>query len=968
MPTHPEHAPSYLESRTPSAGTEPPRAAFASDAPVLDLDGDWRFRLAPTAGGGPGAFEREDHDDSGWDTLPVPSHWQLHGYGAPAYTNIAYPFPIDPPHVPDDNPTGEYRRAFDLPDAWPEGPAVLRFEGVDSCYAVWLNGHELGHATGSRLPSEFEVGSLLRRGRNVLAVRVHQWSAASYLEDQDMWWLSGIFRGVRLLARPADGVRDLEVRASYDHMTGTGVLRVDTDTPGLVTVPELGLVDAPTGADHEVGPVEPWSAEAPRLYDGELVTPGERVPVRVGFRTVEISGGQLRVNGRPLLLRGVNRHEWDPDRGRAVTWETMREDVLLMKRHNVNAVRTSHYPPHPDFLDLCDELGLWVIDECDLETHGFEDVGWRRNPSDDPLWREAYLDRMARTVERDKNHPSIILWSLGNESGSGQNLRAMAEWTRRRDPGRPVHYEGAVGTDYTDLYSRMYATHKEVAAIGRRTGLPEGDPGLIDRPFLMVEYAHAMGTGPGGLEEYQRLVEAYPHLLGGFVWEWIDHGIRRREDDGTEWFAYGGDFGEVVHDANFVADGLLMPDRTPGPGLAALAKTYEPLRLVPDPAAGTVALTNTWQVLDTSGLELRWDVREEGGLVAEGVLAAEPVGPGESAVLPLPDLPDLWSADGRETWLTVSARLAGDRPWADAGHEVAWGQARIDRGSDAGADTGRITAVTPVTEGGTVTVGPAEFDARTGRALSLAGLPLATLELDVWRAPTDNDQARHGESVEVPWRRAGLDRMTHRVLSVERDGSALRVRTRVAAAASELGLLAEYTWTGDAHALALDLSVEAVGDWPCPLPRVGVRLELPPELGEVEWFGRGPGEAYRDVAQAARVGRFTSSVDGLQTPYLRPQENGNRLGTRWLHLRSSEGRGLRVEGVPEFDFTARRWSTAALDRARHPHELRPEDRIHLHLDAAHQGIGSASCGPGVLPEHRLTPGTHRLRLVLRPLG
>jgi beta-galactosidase len=962
VPTHPDHAPSYLESRTPSAGVEPPRARFASDAPALDLDGDWRFRLAPTAAGGPGGFERPDHDDTGWDTLPVPSHWQLHGYGAPAYTNVVYPFPVDPPHVPDDNPTGEYRRAFDLPETWPKGSAVLRFEGVDSCYAVWLNGHALGHATGSRLPAEFEVGALLRPGRNVLAVRVHQWSAASYLEDQDMWWLSGIFRSVRLLARPAAGVRDFEVRASYDHRSGTGVLRVDSDTPGLVSVPELGLADVPTGTDHEVGPVEPWSAEAPRLYDGELVTPGERVPLRVGFRTVEVSGGLLRVNGLPLLLRGVNRHEWDPDRGRAVTWETMREDVLLMKRHNVNAVRTSHYPPHPDFLDLCDELGLWVVDECDLETHGFEEVGWRRNPSDDPLWHDAYLDRMARTVERDKNHPSVILWSLGNEAGSGRNLRAMAEWTRRRDPGRPVHYEGAAGTAYTDLYSRMYATHEEVAAIGRRSGLPDGDPGLLDRPFVMVEYAHAMGTGPGGLEEYQRLVEAYPHVQGGFVWEWIDHGIRRREDDGTEWFAYGGDFGEVVHDANFVADGLLLPDRTPGPGLAALAKTYEPLRLVPDPVAGTVAVTNTWQVSDTSGLELRWELSEEGKVVAGGVLPAEPVGPGETAVLPLPALP----ATAREAWLTVSARLAGDRPWADAGHEVAWGQARV--GGPTPADAPRPTPVPPAAEGGTVTVGPAAFDARTGRALSLGELSLGALELDVWRAPTDNDQARHGESVEAPWRRAGLDRMTHRVVAVERDATALRVRTRVAAAATDLGLLVDYTWTGDADALALDLAVEAEGDWPCPLPRIGVRLELPPELGLAEWFGRGPGEAYRDVAQAARVGRFTSSVDGLQVPQLRPQENGNRMGTRWLELRSPEGVGLRVEGAPEFDFTARRWSTAALDRARHPHDLRPEDRIHLHLDLAHQGIGSASCGPGVLPEHRLVPGTHRMRLVLRPLA
>ncbi|MBB4931087.1 beta-galactosidase [Lipingzhangella halophila] len=960
-------SPPYYESFAPSAGTRPPRARFRSDAPELDLDCTWRFRLLPRADQPTGGFEQPGFDDSGWDTLPVPAHWQLHGHGRPAYTNVSYPFPIDPPHVPDDNPTGDYRRVFDLPHDWPDGPAVLRFDGVDSCFAVWLNGTALGYSTGSRLPTEFDVAPLLRGGRNTLAVRVHQWSAASYLEDQDMWWLSGIFRDVRLLSRPAGGLDDFFLHAGYDHTTGTGTLRVDTRTSARITVEELGLFDAPAAAVHEVGPVEPWSAETPRLYHGVLATAAERVPVRIGFRTVDTSGGVLRANGRPLLLRGVNRHEWHPDSGRVLDHATMLADVLLMKQHNINAVRTSHYPPHPDFLDLCDEYGLWVIDECDLETHGFEEVGWRRNPSDDPRWGEATLERMRRMVERDKNHPSVIMWSLGNEAGTGQNLRAMAEWTRQRDPGRPIHYEGDPDSPYVDVYSRMYAPHEEVAAIGRYaepgTADPANDAHRRALPFVLCEYAHAMGTGPGGLAEYQELFETFDRCQGGFVWEWIDHGIRRREPDGTEWFGYGGDFGEVLHDGNFVADGLLLPDRTPSPGLGELKKVYEPVRICPDPASGTVRLTNTWAFADTSGLAFLWSVTEEGVVVAEGQLAVDALPPGGSTEVPLP-VPPVPATD-RESWLNVRAVLGGERAWAPDGHEVAWGQAQL--GSTAPRPEPAGAAPATGTEG-VLTLGPGTFDSASGALRSIGGVPVSSpVALDLWRAPTDNDHAQHGISVEDQWRRLGLDRLTERRVATEMAEDGLVVRSRVAAAASDLGMLVSYTWSGDADRLLLTLDTEPDGRWPCPLPRLGVHLALPPELGAVEWFGRGPGEAYPDIQRAARVGRYTRSVDELQTPYLRPQENGNRADTRWACFRAADGTGLRVEGHPVFDFSARRWSTRALDSARHPHDLTPEDRIHLHLDLAHNGIGSASCGPGVLPQYELRPTGHRLRLAFTPL-
>ncbi len=664
----------------------------------------------------------------------MPSHWQLHGYGAPAYTNVVYPFPVDPPHVPTENPTGDYRVGFRLPEGWDAERTVLRFEGADSSLQVWLNGRELGSSTGSRLPVEFDATAALAAGGpdHLLAARVRQWSAASYLEDQDMWWLSGIFREVRLLARPAGAIGDWFVHAGYDHRTGAGTLRVDADVPARLSVPELG-VEAAAGETVQLPAVEPWSAESPRLYDGQLAGDGERVALRIGFRTVAVEDGVLTVNGRPVLFRGVNRHEFHPDLGRAVPEEVMLADVLLMKRHNLNAVRTSHYPPHPRFLELCDAYGLYVVDECDLETHGFEPVGWRGNPADDPRWRDALVDRMRRTVERDKNRPSVVMWSLGNECGSGRNLAAMAAWARERDPSRPLHYEGDRSCADVDVYSRMYPAHDEVDQIGRRQEPPLDDPGLDARrramPFVLCEYGHAMGNGPGGLWEYQELFERHPRCAGGFVWEWIDHGLRTRTADGAEFFAYGGDFGEPVHDGNFVADGLLFPDRTPSPGLAELKKVVEPVRITEDPGGG-IRVTNLHEVLDLSHLTFEWSLEAEGVAVASGQLEVPEVGPGEAATIAPPALPP---TDG-ESWVTVRALLATDQPWAEAGHEIAWGQFPIPpaplpgpTARPGGASPTRLRARSPGGEAtpgqgevrgvvhSPLTLGPGAFDPRAGR-------------------------------------------------------------------------------------------------------------------------------------------------------------------------------------------------------------------------------------------------------------
>ncbi|HZA72731.1 MAG TPA: glycoside hydrolase family 2 TIM barrel-domain containing protein [Propionibacteriaceae bacterium] len=986
----------YLEDFLPDRGHRSrPRAWLDSDAPQLSLNGEWRFRWSPSARGlDDDAVAAVDFDDSGWDTLAVPSHWVLPPggpYGQPIYTNVQYPFPIDPPHVPDENPTGDHRRAFDLPD-WDVEHILLRFDGAESLYRVWLNGTEVGIATGSRLVQEFDVTDLVRPGRNVIVVRVHQWSSASYLEDQDQWWLPGIFRDVTLLGRPRGALEDVWLRAGYA-TDGTGmvvpeIVAAAAAFPVAVEIAELGVrqefADAAAVAAFDVGSVEPWSAEVPRLYAAEVRSAGETVRLRLGFRTVRIDGDQFLVNGRKVVFRGMNRHETHPDRGRVFDSEHARADLILMKQHNVNAIRTSHYPPHPRVLDLADELGLWVILECDLETHGFGFGGWRGNPSDDPRWEAAYLNRIERTVERDKNHPSVIIWSLGNESGTGRNLAQMAHWVHRRDPERPVHYEGDYTCAYTDIYSRMYPNFVETEAIGAQTGpisylANPADAGRVrSKPFLLCEYGHAMGNGPGALDRYDDLLTRYPRLHGGFIWEWRDHGLRTRTPDGVGYFGYGGDFDEVVHDGNFVMDGMVLPDGTPMPGLAEFAAVNAPVTFTREGEA--VVATNRQHTRSTAGLRFVGRLEVDGRVTVEQPLVDPGIEPGGSATLAQPASLRQAAEDG-ETWLTVRAELAADEPWAPAGHVVARAQFRV------GAAEPAVPAAWPSDPGmvpteSTIALGPATFDAWTGRLRSLHGLAVDGPRLELWRAPTDNDrsamrgsfelagpEATDGEGAPGPssaqrWSERGLDRLVHRVLQVGGRAHDVVVRTRVSAANSELFVDVDYRWRL-ADDLGLRVEVTPSPGWDCTWPRVGIRLDLPGSLTEASWFGTGPDESYPDTRQAARVGRFRAPIDDLVANYSRPQESGHRAELRELAVADGDGVRLRVRTAPNAaghrpGFTLRRHTPQQVDQAGHPHELPASEQVYLFLDDAVHGIGSRSCGIDVLPEHALWPGARAI--------
>ena len=1012
----------YLDDFSAGSGRRSrPRAWLRTDAPVLSLNGEWKFRWSPVAHGLDDTAADPDFDDSAWDTISVPSHWVLPGtsakaaeggYGRPIYTNIRYPFPVDPPHVPDENPTGDHRLRFELPD-WNPERVLLRFDGVESIYRVWLNGIEIGVGKGSRLVQEFDITEVVRPSQNVILVRVHQWSSMSYLEDQDQWWLPGIFRDVTVLSRPHGSVDDLWLRTHYAP-DGTGsidpeIYGEEHAFPIEIQIPELGVqqrfVLPSEVAAFSVGQVEPWSAEVPRLYEASVSSAAETLSLWLGFRRVEIAGDLFRVNGRQVIFRGVNRHEIHPVGGRMFDEDYARADLIMMKRTGVNAIRTSHYPPHPRVLDLADELGFWVIEECDYETHGFEFFGWQGNPSDDPRWAEACLDRMERTVERDKNHPSVIIWSLGNEAGTGRNLVRMAEWVRGRDPGRPVHYEGDHTCAYTDLYSRMYPNYLETEAIGSESGhifylsRPDEAARVRSKPFLMCEYAHAMGNGPGGMHIYDELTERFPRLHGGFIWEWRDHGLLSRTEDGIEYYAYGGDFGEVVHDGNFVMDGMVLPSGTPMPSLAEFAAVNAPIVFGLEGAA--LEVRNRYHALTTDHLRFIAVTEVDGFTRTEVEVGVPIVTAGGRATVELPG--ESLASSGQETWLTVRAELVRDAGWAPTGHVVASKQFELASPTDArrqprgpdekpyprhGQDPRHSAGAHQETSDGPLRLGPATFDRMTGRLERLFDLEINGPRLEIWRAPTDNDRSAArgsyelgrpedtgGEGVPGPssadrWRTRGLDRLTHRLLGLEHDLDHLLVRIRSGAAASPQLVDVSYGWQLDGSDVRLDVDLTPSDNWDCTWPRVGIRLDLPPDLTHASWFGTGPAESYPDSRQAARVGRFSASIDDLNVRYSRPQETGHRAELRTLEI--SDGSGVRLDLATLADveghrpgFTLSRYTPQEMDRARHPRELGRSERTYLFLDDAVHGLGSRSCGIDVLPQHALWPSPRRFALVFR---
>lgn len=967
--------------------------AFAMDRAASpfyrSLNGSWRFCFCPD-GVCPDGFAAEQTDDSAWDSLDVPGCWQMSGhYDPPHYTNWEYPIPLDPPYVPDDNPTGLYRRFFTLPESWQDRRITLTFEGVDSAYYLYVNGVQAGFSKVPHLPGEFDITSLVRPGRNLLAVKVFKWSDGTYLEDQDCWRMSGIFRDVYLLGVPKSHIRDLRADAVLDERYQDGALSVEADV--LASAPcevEIKIYDGETliasqhaavsgntaRARFELPNVKRWTDETPHLYavhallwaDGEVK---EVQRVRVGFRRIEIRDAQLLINGMPVKLRGVNRHDTHPLLGHTTPVEHMRLDVELMKQGNVNCVRTAHYPNDPRFLDLCDEYGLYVIDEADLECHGAAyGLGGALYPfSDSPEWTAAYVDRMERMVMRDRNHPSVVIWSLGNESGYGSNHAAMAACARRLDPSRPIHYCEDRKCESADIESTMYARIHDLV-----------DQGIKDdpHPYLVCEYAHAMGLGPGSLEEYWEVFNAYPRLLGGCVWEWVDHGIERRAQDGRPYYAYGGDFGDYPTRYNFCIDGIIGPDRVPHTGYYSLKKAMEPVKFALDEQGIKVRSLFRFETLDH--LSAAWRLLRDGVALSDGVLDLSGVAPMGEKTLPLPcAIPE----DG-ECMLDISVTEKRDRKWARAGFEVTHAQLslaanpvqtvlaaedmsplRLSQQGNALRLEGDDFAIT--------------FDLRLGEMISwisagdelLARAP----RHHFYRAPTDNDS----RGVNNRWLESKMDHLRPRLSSWDAQQISpceLRIRAEhVHASFTRRPLLRTqtcYTVFGSGDVRVKIDYVPLVENLP-PYPRLGVQMRLPGKYDQLIWYGRGPGESYPDLRMHASVGLYERHVDEMHEPYARPQENGAHMDTRAAAAVDLRGKGLLFiceQALEEgFSFTAHRYTDQALHAATHTPELEMRDEVVFSVDLQHNGIGSGSCGPGALDRYQNhLKKTRTLCFVMRP--
>ncbi|WP_407271331.1 glycoside hydrolase family 2 TIM barrel-domain containing protein [Radiobacillus sp. PE A8.2] len=990
------------------------------------LNGLWKFNYANSPSLAPEDFYRADYNTDNWDDLYVPSSWQMHGYGKPAYTNVVYPFPVDPPFVPNENPTGSYVREFFIPKKWISEQITLKFEGVDSAFHVWVNGQEVGYSQGSRIPSEFDVTPYIEEGKNIVAVQVYQWSDATYIEDQDMWWLSGIFRDVYLLAEPKVHIQDYFVKTILDENYENAVLQIETvvennsempveaytlayellDANGSVVVSEQDSAAISIAAHStekiiqtvDITKPNKWSAEDPYLYslllslknqNGEMT---EVIPTKVGFRSVELRDGLFWVNGVAIKLKGVNRHDHHPDLGRAVPIEWMIEDVKLMKQHNINAVRTAHYPNDPRFYDLCDQYGLYVIDEADLETHGFDVIGNWNQLSDDPEWEAAYLDRMKRMVHRDKNHASIIMWSLGNESGFGRNHVVMANWAKSYDDTRLIHYEGEsraitrTESDYdpkrdpesSDIFTTMYTAVEVMDKLGERTDL--------QKPHILCEYAHAMGNGPGGLKEYWDTFYKHERLQGGFVWEWLDHGIRQYTEDGQEYFAYGGDFGENPHDSNFVIDGLVMADRTPSPGLIEYKKVIEPVIVeAVNLEKGEVTITNRYDFISLAHLHATWTIKSGESVVASGTIPVSEIAGRSNKTVELAYDMNKFHGSVDDFWLNIDFSLAKDNDWALVGHKVAWGQFElpVKKANLDNVTSSRSALRVEDLRNSLVIHGDefvARFDKVTGNLAEwkYQGIDLIKTgpKLNLWRTPIDNDLWAQNHWKDVPsiteWKNHGLHRMQQRIDFVsykilEDNQVEVVVHARVAPPVLSWGITTSYTYTMDKSGmLGINVKGEPYGKLPTTFPRIGLKMEVPKMFEQVKWYGRGPGEAYVDSKQANAFGVWSKKVEDLYTPYVYPQENGNRHEVRWSTLTNQNGIGIKFQGQPDFDFNAAYYTPENIETAQHTFDLVKQDFITVQIDHKQHGLGSSSCGPDVLEKYRLYSGPFEFALKLKP--
>ncbi|KAL2848764.1 glycosyl hydrolases family 2, TIM barrel domain-containing protein [Aspergillus pseudodeflectus] len=1047
---HPSAQPDWNNLSVLHKNTLPPRSNFyvfnsAQDALTYDLyksrtltlSGIWKFYHSDNPFEAPEAFYNPSFDTAHWQDVVVPSMWQLDGYGkGPQYTNVNFPIPVDPPNVPfDTNETGSYLKKFTVQENLRDSQLRLRFEGVDSAFHVWINGNEVGYHQGSRNPSEFDITAFIdKEGDNTVAVRVYQYCDATYIEDQDQWRMSGIFRDVYLFGFPAKSrIENLFIQTVLDKNYLSADLRVRVDV--------TGMGEGAAEFSMHVETPSKWAAETPTLYH-LVVSLNESTFTahRVGFRQVEIKDGLIKVNGHRIVLRGANRHEHHPKFGRAVPYEFMRRDLLLMKMHNINAIRTAHQPSDVRMYDLADELGFWIMDEADLECHGFEAIcdaalspadkalpypvrqlknraNAAKWTSDNPDWEEAYVDRAVQLVRRDQLHPSVIIWSLGNESFYGRNHVSMYNWVKSYDTSRLIHYEGDLYAQTVDMYSKMYPSVEDLIAFGKDE--------TKSKPLVLCEYIHAMGNGPGNIKEYIDTFYAYPKLQGGFVWEWANHGLLSQDKaTGLSFYAYGGDFGDMPNDGHFALDGVLFSDHTPTPGLIEYKKAIEPVKVISN-THGKAMIMNRYDFITLDHLQCVYTILDEGSVTSHTGTIEIPrgIGPGRTAELALPH--PIAALRG-ESILRLSFRQREATASLPLGHEVAFAELPLNDSSSFPL----IVPTTPTTGGLNVKHSPSDqslticaptttwiFSPIRGQLRSwvkngsqiIAAPPVFT----TWRAPTDNDARQDGQD----WQ----DRLLHLAKTqtyacdwgfvengdaTSHDGAengkgAFKIRVQQRFSPPVLSWRIDLDVTYSFYASGA-VSIRTIGipqgeNLPRTLPRVGFTMELPSSWasttttspdhttgstksiavdvgGDLDaaltWYGRGPGESYSDKKLSQRVGRYAvQSISELWTEYEKPQEGSNRTDTRWLKLTNHDSRraGKRETlTVHLFDFMASHYRAEDIASARHPHELRSKrtDNVVLRLDAAHHGLGSGACGPKTRDEYALVTKPFDFELLL----
>ncbi|WP_038879027.1 beta-galactosidase subunit alpha [Vibrio jasicida] len=958
------------------------------------LSGQWTFNYFTNPLLVPEAFYSQKMED--WGHITVPNMWQMEGHGDLQYTDEGFPFPIDVPFVPTDNPTGAYQRTFTLGQQWDNKQTIIKFDGVETYFEVYVNGHYVGFSKGSRLTAEFDISSYVQPGENLLSVRVMQWADSTYIEDQDMWWTAGIFRDVYLVGKAHVHVQDLTVRTDFadDYQSATLSCQVELETLSTAvasgytleytlqdkgTVIASGQCDALTIQDNSqtsfaidvMNPIH-WTAENPYLYQlfitlkdaqGNVI---EVIPQRVGFRDIKVRDGLFYINNQYVMLHGVNRHDNDHLKGRAVGMERIEKDLILMKQHNINSVRTAHYPNDPRFYELCDIYGLFVMAETDVETHGFANVGDLSRITNDAAWESVFVDRAERHVHAQKNHPSIIMWSLGNESGYGCNIRAMYDATKAIDDTRLVHYEEDRDAEVVDVISTMYSRAQLMNHFGEHPH---------EKPRIICEYAHAMGNGPGGLTEYQNVFYAHDHIQGHYVWEWCDHGVLARHENGQEFYKYGGDYGDYPNNYNFCMDGLIYPDQTPGPGLKEYKQVIAPVKIqAVEGTTNTFTVENKLWFTNLDDYTITADIRAEGETLRSVQFKVEELAANSAREITI-NLPEL---DEREAFINFTVRKDSRTLYSEANHDIAVYQFQLKENTTSEAEfvshntqalATSESRLEHVIEGHNFTL---TFSKVNGKLTSwrVNGEELIQSEprLNFFKPMIDN----HKQEYEGLWHPAHLQIMQEhfRTLQVEATDESVSITTTsiIAPPVFDFGMRCTYRYQINAQGhLNVELSGERYGDYPHVIPVIGLDLGINGNFDQVSYYGRGPEENYQDSRQANLIDVYHSTVADMFENYPFPQNNGNRQHVRWASLTNRHGTGVLVKPQQEINFSAWFYTNQNLHEAQHTIELEKSGYITLNLDHQVMGLGSNSWGSEVLDSYRVYMGEFRYGLTLMPL-